>query len=273
VVVVRIVYAVASVAGLGIVLGLGLAVASRLLAVRRDERVEAIEKALPGANCGACGFAGCAAYAAEIVGGEVALDLCTVGGPDVAAQVAEIMGVEYESGAGTRRVPQVHCRGAAGNAQRAFEYEGVVDCVALNALFGGDKVCKYGCLGLGTCIRVCPVQAISYDSEGLVWVNKELCIACGQCVKVCPTGVMQWLPFDADYLVACNSRDKGGRVRKYCKVGCIACKMCEKKSPEGGYKIEDNLCRIDFQASGERAEGAAACPTKCIVEHDVHPRS
>ena len=271
-VVVRIAYALASVAGLGILLGLGLAVASRLLAVRRDERVEAIEQLLPGANCGACGFAGCAAYAAEIVGGEVALDLCTVGGPDVAEQIAQIMGVEYESGAEGKRVPQVHCRGGGNAAERAFQYSGVKDCVALYALFGGDKICKYGCLGLGSCIEVCPVDAIAYDQEGLVWVNKEICISCGQCVKVCPTGVMQWIPYDADCLVACNSKDKGGRVRKYCKVGCIACKICEKKSPEGGYKIEDNLSRIDYTASGDRMEGAEACPTKCIVRNDVHPK-
>jgi len=270
--VVRVAYALASVAGLGILLGLGLAFASRLLAVRRDERVEAIEKALPGANCGACGFAGCAAYAAEIVGGEVALDLCTVGGPDVAARVAEIMGAEYESAAAVKRVPQVHCRGGGSAAELAFQYTGVADCVALYTLFGGNKVCKYGCLGLGSCIAVCPVDAIYYDADGLVWVNKEICISCGQCVKVCPTGVMQWLPYEADYLVVCNSKDKGGRVRKYCKVGCIACKICEKKSPEGGYKVEDNLSRIDYQIAGDRREGAEACPTKCIVKNDVHPR-
>jgi Na+-translocating ferredoxin:NAD+ oxidoreductase RNF subunit RnfB len=266
------VYAVASVAGLGILLGLGLAFASRLLAVRKDERVEAIEKVLPGSNCGACGFAGCAAYAAEIVGGEVALDMCTVGGGNVAQKIAEIMGQEYEAGEAVKRVTQVHCRGGGESAERAFEYSGVSDCVALHALYGGNRVCKYGCLGLGSCIDVCPVDAIYYDSEGLVWVNKEICISCGQCVKICPTGVMQWLPYEADYLVACSSKDKGGRVRKYCKVGCIACKICEKKSPEGGYKVEDNLSRIDFQASGERREGAEACPTKCIVENDVHPK-
>jgi Na+-translocating ferredoxin:NAD+ oxidoreductase RNF subunit RnfB len=259
------------VAGLGILLGLGLAVASRLLAVRKDERVEAIEKALPGSNCGACGFAGCAAYAAEIVGGEVALDMCTVGGPNVARQIAEIMGSDYEAVETVKQVPQVHCRGGGEAAQRAFEYSGVTDCVALNALFGGNRTCKYGCLGLGSCIAVCPVDAIYYDSEGLVWVHKDICIACGQCVKICPTGVMQWLPHSADYLVACNSKDKGGKVRKYCKVGCIACKICEKKSPEGGYRIEDNLSRIDYQISGDRSEGAEACPTKCIVRNDVHP--
>ena len=136
-----------------------------------------LEKALPGSNCGACGFAGCTAYAAEIVGGEVALDLCTVGGPDAAREVAQIMGVDYEHKEAAKRVPQVHCRGGESTAQRAFEYTGVDDCVALFALFGGNKVCKHGCLGLGSCIQVCPVDAIYYDKEGLVWVNKDICIA------------------------------------------------------------------------------------------------
>ncbi len=269
----RILYAFASVAGLGILLGLGLAFASRLLYVRRDERVEALEAALPGANCGACGFSGCTAYAAAIVGGEVALDLCTVGGAETAKKIAAIMGMEYEAKAGQKRVTQVHCRGGRNTSEYSYEYSGVEDCNALYALYGGNKVCKYGCLGLGSCIRVCPVDAIYYDSEGRVWVNKELCISCGRCVQVCPTGVMRWLPYEADYFVACNSTDKGGRVRKYCQVGCTACKLCEKKSPEGGYKVEDNLSRVDYSAEGEREEGAKACPTKCIIRNDIHPKA
>jgi electron transport complex protein RnfB len=267
-----ILYAFASVAGLGLIFGVGLAFASRLLYVRKDERLEAIEAALPGANCGACSFPGCAAYAAAIVGGEVALDACTVGGVETAKKIAGVMGVEYAGSAGQKMVTQVHCRGGRNNAQYGFEYEGVEDCNALYALYGGNKLCKFGCLGLGSCIRVCPVDAIHYDDQGLVWVNKEICISCGQCLKVCPTGVMRWVPYEADLIVACNSTDKGGAVRKYCKVGCIACKLCEKKSPEGGYHVEDNLSRIDYQVSGERKEGAAACPTKCIIENDVHDR-
>lgn len=264
----RIVYAFVSIAGLGALLGLVLAVASRFLAVRKDERLEALEKALPGANCGACGFAGCAAYAAAIVGGEVALDLCTVGGHETVLEVGSIMGVEVQGGAAAKRVTQVHCRGGEGTAQYSFAYDGVQDCNALWALYGGNKVCKFGCLGLGSCIRVCPVDAIGYDGQGLVWVDARACISCGKCIQACPTGVMRWLPADADLLVACNSTDKGAAVRKYCKVGCIACRICEKKSPEGGYQVEDNLCRIDYAAAGERAEAVAACPTKCIVRND-----
>jgi len=261
----RVVYAFLSVAGLGGLLGLLLAVAARFLAARKDERLESLEKALPGVNCGACGFAGCAAYAAAIVGGQTALDLCTVGGAAVSRAVAEIMGADFTGTAQAKRVPQVHCRGGVGSSQYEFDYTGVADCNALYALYGGNKVCKFGCLALGSCIRVCPVNAIAYDAEGLVWVDREACISCGKCVQVCPTGVMRWLPAGADVLVACNSTDRGALVRKYCKVGCIACRICEKKSPEGGYRVEDNLCRIDYQAAGDRLEAVAACPTKCII--------
>ena len=98
-------------------------------------------------------------------------------------------------------------------------------------------------------------------------IDKDKCISCGKCVDVCPTGVMQWLPYNADRFVACNSTDKGPVVRKYCKVGCIGCKICAKKSPEGGFVIENFLARVDFEQTGEREQAAAACPTKCIIEN------
>ncbi len=266
----RVLYAFVAVAGLGLLLGLGLAFASRLFLVRKDERVGEVEAALPGLSCGACGFAGCAAYAGAVVGGEAGVDLCTPGGADTARRLAEIMGVEVTVEF-QRRVTQVHCRAGRDRAKVAFDYSGIRDCNALHALYGGDKVCKHGCLTMGSCIRVCPVDAIAYDAEGLVWVNKELCIACGKCVEVCPTGVMRWVPYEADWVVVCNSTDKGALVRKYCTVGCIACKICEKKSPDGGYKVEDNLSRIDYAAQGDRSAGAEACPTHCIITNEVHP--
>ena len=55
----EILFPVALVAGIGLVLGLGLAIASKIMAVPVDEKAEAITEALPGANCGACGYSGC----------------------------------------------------------------------------------------------------------------------------------------------------------------------------------------------------------------------
>lgn len=262
-----ILYAFLSVAILGGLFGIGLAIAARVLAVQKDERVLAVEEALPGANCGACGYAGCAAYAEAIVTEEADITLCAPGGAGSARRIAEIMGQSVDV-SDQKMVAMVHCRGNRKVSSYSFEYEGVRDCNALYMLYGGDKTCPYGCLGLGSCIKVCPVDAIGYDGDGNVVVNRERCISCGKCIDVCPTGVMKFVPYDADYIVACNSTDKGGIVRKYCTVGCIGCKMCSKKSPDGGFVIEDFLARIDYTATGSREEAAEACPTKCIIRCD-----
>jgi len=262
----RIVYALISVSGLGLIFGLGLAVASMILSIKKNELLIKLEEALPGLNCGACGFAGCSAYAEAIAqeGGDVALTLCRPGGGMTAGKLAELMGVEVIFSE-EKLVAQVLCRGNRERAQVKFRYSGIRDCNALYSMYGGDKVCPYGCLALGSCIRVCPVDAISYDSEGLVWVDRDKCITCGQCIDICPTGVMQYISYDADCMVACNSRDKGPVVKKYCSVGCIGCKICEKKSPEGGFTVEDFLARIDYSVKGDREEAAKACPPKCII--------
>lgn len=263
----RILSAFTSISSLGILFGVGLAIASKLLAVKKDDLQEKLEQVLPGLNCGACGFAGCASYAGAVAGGEVALTLCTPGGQKVAEQLAEILGVEISLETAVKRVTQVHCRGGKGAAEYSFVYKGIEDCNALYMLYGGDKVCKFGCLGKGSCIRVCPVDAIAYDEIGLVWVDKDKCIGCGKCIEVCPTGVVQFIPKDADFIVACNSTDKGPTVKKYCKVGCIGCKLCIKKSPEGGFVVENFLARIDYEQAGERKQAAVACPPKCIIKN------
>ncbi len=260
----KILWAFLSVGLLGALLGLGLSVASKFFAVKKDLRIQSVEEALPGLNCGSCGYAGCESYADAIANSNESLDLCKPGGPDTIAELGRIMGKEVDLTA-EKLVAQVHCRGGVDTAQYKFVYEGLLDCNAAHQLYGGAKTCSHGCLGLGSCIKVCPVDAIDYDETGLVWVDKEKCISCGNCVDICPTGVMKMIPYDADVLVACNSTDKGGVVRKYCKVGCIGCKKCEKSSPEGGFAIEDFLARIDYSQGGERNSARLACPTKCII--------
>ena len=262
----RIIFSFSTVAGLGILFGIGLAVASKFLAVKRDERVEKIEKILPGVNCGACSYAGCASYAGAIIGANAALTLCSPGGEDVAQELAQVMGVEISFDV-QKKVTQVHCRGGKDTAQYSFLYSGVKDCNSLYSLFRGNKVCKFGCLGMESCIKVCPTEAIYYNKQELVEVDKEKCISCGKCIEVCPSGVMQYVPYKADFIVACNSTDKGGKVRKYCKVGCIGCKICEKKSPEGGFTVDKFLARIDYAKKGEREQAAEACPPKCIIRN------
>lgn len=260
-----ILFAILIVGALGAVFGIGLAFASKVLAVQKDSRVAELEGILPGLNCGACGYAGCAAYAEAIANeSEQTLTLCSPGGPTVVEKIGSVMGVEVESPT-KRMVTQVYCRGGRDVSTYEFEYSGIQDCNALHLLYGGDKVCKQSCLQLGSCIRVCPVDAIGYDAEGKVRVDKDVCISCGKCIEVCPTSVMKWVPYDADVIVACNNTDPPKVVRKHCKVGCIGCSICAKRSPEGGFEITNFLSTIDYDKNGPRDAAVEKCPPKCII--------
>lgn len=250
---------------LGGLLGLGLAYAFERLKVKTDKRVDELLEVLPGLNCGACGYAGCSGYAEALVKEEESvLTKCSPGGAEAAQGIGELLGQSVELPA-RKMVAFVHCGGSRDKANKVFEFSGLDDCNARSIYFGGEKECKYGCLGGGSCVKVCPVNAISYTGNGLVKVDKDKCISCGKCVSVCPTGVMKMIPYDADYIVACNSKDKGAKVRKYCSVGCIGCKICTKKSPDGGFVVEDFLASIDYSKTGSREEAAEACPAKCIT--------
>lgn len=211
-IVLRIIYALLSVGLLGVLFGLGLAVASKLLAVKKDQRVNDVEDILPGTNCGACGYAGCSAYAEAIVNDEAELTLCAPGASEVANKLGQYMGVEVEV-SGEKMVAQVFCHGTHETSKTSFEYSGLEDCNALYASFQGDKDCPYGCLGKGSCIKVCPVDAIYRHKAGYITIDQDKCISCGKCIDVCPTGVIKWIPYGSDVLVACNSTDKGGRQK------------------------------------------------------------
>jgi RnfABCDGE-type electron transport complex B subunit len=173
--------------GLGLVAAAILAVASRLLAVREDPRIEAVEEALLGANCGGCGYPGCAAAAAGVVRGEAGADVCVAGGPDIAVAVAAVLGVEV--GYQEPKLAEVGCTGGD-RAEEVYAYEGVSDCRAQAMLHGGVKKCQVGCLGLGSCEKACPFDAIHVREHDLPIVDPEACTACGKCVEACPHGVM-----------------------------------------------------------------------------------
>ena len=174
--------------GLGLVAALGLGVAAKIFAVERDPLVEAIEGALPGANCGGCGFAGCSSAALAIAAGKAAPNVCVGGGPEVGAAVAAILGVE----AGYRE-PQVATPGCTYGLDKAdlkFIYDGVNDCRAAVLLAGGPKVCDIGCIGLGSCVKACPFGAISIGPDKLPKVDPLLCTGCGTCERVCPKHII-----------------------------------------------------------------------------------
>lgn len=262
----NILFAFLIIASLGLALGLGLAVAAKKFAVQKDERAEEILTILPGANCGACGYPGCSGYASALSSGKAQNGLCSPGGAKTSALVAKILGVA-DKGAAERMVAFVHCRGNNELTKRNFQYEGIEDCSAAHMLFKGESACEFGCLHLGSCMRVCPTNAIHRDEKGNVTVDPDACIGCLKCTLVCPTKVIRMIPARGSHAIACNSTAPGAVVRKICQVGCIACKICEKKFPDSGCTVVNFLSEIDYgKPMTQIGEAAAACPTKCIVE-------
>ena len=231
---------------------------------KKDKALLQAENALPGLNCGTCGYVSCQAYVKALYAKEAKLDFCLPGGEKLSKNLAKILGIEV-SYKEEKSVVQVHCRGRKVNAAYRFDYRGLDDCTALHLLFGGDKECKFSCLGQGSCIKVCPTGAVRVDDDGCVWVERKLCTDCGKCLDVCPTGVMRSIPRNADYVIACNSTDKAEAVVSYCKVGCTACRACEKRAPEGGFEVDNHLARINYRRRGERWPAETACPTRCII--------
>lgn len=245
---------------MGIVFGLGLAVAARKLAVETDPRVDEIEALLPGANCGACGYPGCRGLAEAIAGGSAPVNSCPVT-TDCSA-IAEVMGVEAL--ACERRVAKVRCIGGKKEAKERFTYVGSKDCFAAHQLAGGPKACEYGCLGLGSCVEACPFSAITINENGLAVVDEEKCTGCGQCVTACPRDLLALLPAGDPVTVYCRNRDKGAVVRKICRVGCIGCGICVKECPTGAITMENNLAVIDPEKCDQCGRCVAKCPVKVI---------
>lgn len=230
-------------AAMGLFFGVALAIASRVFAVKQDERIPKVLECLPGANCGGCGYSGCAALAEAIVAGDAKPTACSVGSAATAKAIGAVMGVEV--GEAVRMRAQVMCSGTAELAMKKYVYTGARDCIAAARLGGGDKLCPNGCIGLGTCVSRCPFEAISVV-DGVAVVDYRKCAGCGVCVSACPKHLIELIPFDSRHWVGCKSVDKGAVTRKYCDVGCISCKMCEKACESGAIKVTDFVASIDY---------------------------
>jgi NADPH-dependent glutamate synthase beta subunit-like oxidoreductase/NAD-dependent dihydropyrimidine dehydrogenase PreA subunit len=177
-----------AIGGLGLLAGVGLAVASKVFYVYVDPQIIEVEEALPGANCGGCGLPGCSSAAQAIVVGQLAPNACVGGGTDVHEKVAEILGVEVELK--EPEIAQIGCRYSVARADIKYIYDGVNDCRAAMLLNGGTKECPIGCIGLGSCISVCPFGALSMGDDGLPLVHENICTGCGTCVRTCPKGII-----------------------------------------------------------------------------------
>jgi Na+-translocating ferredoxin:NAD+ oxidoreductase subunit B len=241
----------------GCIIGFFLTFAAGKFEVKVDEKEAAVLDALPGNNCGGCGFAGCSALAHAIATGKAPVGQCPVGGAPVAKIISGIMGVD--AGEEVRKVAYVRCSGDCKKAGKRYEYTGTKDCRAVSMIPGGTpKKCVYGCMGYGSCVKVCDFDAI-HIVDGIAVVDKEKCKACGKCVKECPQHLIELVPYDSAYIVSCRNEDKGKAVMESCSVGCIACKICEKNCPSDAVHVNDNIAYIDQ----DKCTGCGICASKC----------
>ena len=247
--------------GIGALCGVALALAAHYLSVAEDPRIEQVTQELPGANCGGCGFAGCADYAKALVNGNAALNQCPVCNSLANTKIAALLG-STTAAVTTRKVAFVHCGGSIDKAPRRFAYNGIIDCAAAAATAGGDKACTYGCLGYGSCARVCPVDAITI-TDGLALVDPAACIGCGTCILACPRHIIELVPADATIHILCSSKDKGPAVKKVCAVGCIGCTICAKLS-DGAISMEGALAKVDYSKPLTNEAVGDKCPGHCI---------
>lgn len=262
-------YTILTLCVLGAVLAAVLYFVAQKFKVEEDPRIDEVEKMLPGANCGGCGFAGCRGMAEALVkNDDISALYCPVGGGDVMKAVADYLGK-----AAPEREPQVavvRCAGSCANRPRTNQFNGAPSCAVVAATYGGETGCTFGCLGKGDCTAVCEFGAITMNPEtGLPEVDDEKCTACGACVKACPKGVIELrkkFPKSRKVYVSCVNKDKGGVARKSCKAACIGCGKCAKVCPFGAITVENNLAFIDSTKCRLCRKCVVECPTGAIVE-------
>ena len=246
---------------IGIIVGAGLVFTAKKFHVEVDEREAEVRACRPGNNCGACGYAGCDALAAAIAAEEASVNACPVGGAEVAEKIGGVMGVVAEIG--ERQVAFVRCKGSCDVTKNQGNYVGIQDC--RSAVLSGLNVsdCAYGCLGLGSCVSVCPQHAISVVN-GVAVVNENLCISCGLCAKACPRGLIELKPQSKKVAVQCSNHERGPAVKAACSAGCIGCTLCVRQCEFDAIHVDNNLAHIDYDKCTQCGKCAEKCPQKVI---------
>ncbi|HKL85636.1 MAG TPA: RnfABCDGE type electron transport complex subunit B [Treponemataceae bacterium] len=255
---------------LSLFLGFLLGFFKKMFFVAVDPTESEVRAALPGANCGACGYPGCDGLAAAIARGEAAVNACTVGGADTASAVGKIMGVD---GTAETKVAVLLCQGSLDKCPPKAEYNGIKTCRAAKLTTNGTKLCDYGCIGFGDCEKVCPFDAIHVEADGIPHVDYAKCTGCGLCVAECPQMILILQPTNRTGAIAlCSNRNpRKAQVFKDCKVGCIKCLKCEKVCPKQCIKVTNGIPIVDYSICDSCNECVINCPTKvlALVENKV----
>lgn len=258
----EIIIAAAVLCVIALIIGIVLSAAEKIFHVDVNELSVKIAAQLPGVNCGGCGFAGCDSCADAIANGKAPVSACPVGGKSTADKIAEIMGREPEDM--RRMAAYVKCDGSCEKRRTDYNYYGVSSCAYAAAMPDSSSyACKFGCLGFGSCAKVCAQNAITVKN-GKASVDESLCIACGKCLKACPHGLIELVPADSKYRVQCSSAERGKEVRNACESGCIGCGICAKNCPNGAITLNNNIAKIDYNKCSKCGICAEKCPRKII---------
>lgn len=250
--------------GLGLILGITLAYVYKKLSSAGDELENRVKSALPGSNCGACGFPGCAVYAEKIAKENVAINKCLPGSKEVIEKLAEIMGKDVL--APEKKIAALICRGGKDECRERFIYDGGTDCRQAYIMHGGNKSCVFGCVGLGHCAMICPFHAIKISKNHLPVIDEKKCTGCGICVKECPKNVLRLIPHTKLVYLACVSTDKGKAVKDVCTVGCFTCHICIRACPYQALTMVNNLPVMDFSKCTDCGICVQRCPTDSYVD-------
>lgn len=247
---------------IGLLIGILLSLASIKFEVKVDENEEKIRAILPGNNCGACGYPGCDGLACAIAKKEAPINQCPVGGEEVAKKIGEIMHLEVENH--VHLVAYVKCKGTCDQIQTQYQYDGIHDCLSAAIVPGsGDKKCRFGCIGYGSCVKACAFGAI-HIIDGVAQVDQDKCKSCQKCMDACPQHLIEMVPYDSTYHVRCNSHDKGPIVNAGCQVGYLGCRMCTKVCPVNAITVDDFLAHIDYSKCIHCGNCKDKCPRKII---------
>ncbi|MEW6565243.1 MAG: RnfABCDGE type electron transport complex subunit B [Spirochaetota bacterium] len=255
---------------LAFTVGLLLGFFKEVFAVEVDPMVAKVREALPGANCGACGFPGCDGYAAAVAGRTTEVNRCAPGGKSVAEALAQLMGVNASA---EDVVAVLACQGSKEHAPAKGEYVGVKTCRAAKLSAGGTKLCAWGCLGYGDCVAVCQFDALHMGEDGLPHVDYDKCTGCGKCIAECPQQILKKVPKDrVGSMVICSNRNPiKPMVKKTCAVGCIKCEICVKNCPEKCITMVNGIPEVDYSKCTSCGVCVEKCPTKVfkMLQYDV----